>query len=628
MIPELGHLALWLALGLALIQAVLPWLGFRYEITAWQLSADRCARGQCVLLLISFLALTYAFATKDFSVVYVANNANSQLPLIYRLCAVWGAHEGSLLLWIVLLSGWGYAVSQSKSQLPQAIRLQVLAVIGAVSVGFLGFILFTSNPFLRYLPRMPIDGRDLNPLLQDPGLISHPPILYMGYVGMAVAFAFAIVALLNRQLNQQWARWVRSWTQLAWAFLTAGIVLGSWWAYRELGWGGWWFWDPVENASFLPWLASTALLHSLIVTERRNVFKVWTVLLAICAFSLSLLGTFLVRSGVLVSVHAFAVDPTRGGYLLGYLGVVIGGSLALFAWRAGEVRERLQVAPVSRESGLLVNNLLLLVSLLTVLLGTLYPLLVQAIGWGKISIGAPYFNQMMGPLGLLLCLAMGVGVRLRWREGQLRLRWLLELGLCAAAAQVLLAICALHWVLSAWLGCSAALWVIWMTGWAMRESHGSQRWTMGLAHLGLAVCVLGISISSAYSVQRQVRLAPGDQVELAGYQLSFQSIAEHPGPNYKAVRAMVVLQPSATVLQPERRVYHASGMALAKVALDRGIFRDLYVAIGEPLDGQAWSFRFYYKPFVRWIWAGGLMMVLAACWGWCLQWRRKDNASL
>lgn len=569
----------------------------------------------------------------DFSVAYVAQNSNSALPWYYKFSAVWGAHEGSLLLWAFILSGWTFAVAVFSRQLPEDMLARVLGVMGLISVGFLLFLIVTSNPFTRLLPQAPGDGRDLNPLLQDFGLIVHPPMLYMGYVGFSVAFAFAIAALLGGRLDAAWARWSRPWTLVAWAFLGVGISLGSWWAYYELGWGGWWFWDPVENASFMPWLVGTALIHSLAVTEKRGVFKSWTVLLAIAAFSLSLLGTFLVRSGVLTSVHAFATDPERGVFVLVFLLLVVGSSLTLFALRAPVVKSQVGFGLWSRETLLLVNNLLLVVATSMILLGTLYPLLLDAISGAKLSVGPPYFNAMFVPLMAALMMTLGVGVLVRWKDTPLK--WLLGmLGPVLIAAVVLgglgslvfgdfnfavLAVC----LLAAWVVLAAVRDLLDKTRHKglVKGARGlsPSYWGMHLAHLGLAVCAIGVVLTSHQSAERDLRLAPGESLELGGYHFVFDGAEHHEGPNFTSDRATVRVfdgERQIATLHPEKRLYTVQQMPMTEAGIDPGFTRDLYVALGEPLGDGAWAVRVHIKPFVRWIWLGGLMMafggVLAA----------------
>ncbi|WP_431484010.1 heme lyase CcmF/NrfE family subunit [Pseudomonas solani] len=627
MIPELGHLALILALCMAAVQATLPLIGAWRGDRQWMSLAQPAAWGQFAFLAFAFGCLTYAFMVDDFSVSYVASNSNSALPWYYKFSAVWGAHEGSLLLWALILGGWTFAVSVFSRQLPEVMLARVLAVMGIISIGFLSFLIITSNPFNRLLPNMPADGNDLNPLLQDFGLIVHPPMLYMGYVGFSVAFAFAIAALLGGRLDAAWARWSRPWTIVAWAFLTVGIVLGSWWAYYELGWGGWWFWDPVENASFMPWLVSTALIHSLAVTEKRGVFKSWTVLLAIAAFSLSLLGTFLVRSGVLTSVHAFASDPERGVFILIFLLMVVGGSLTLFAVRAPVVKSQVGFALWSRETLLLVNNLVLVVAASMILLGTLYPLVLDAISGAKLSVGPPYFNALFVPLMALLMLVMAVGVLVRWKDTPLK--WLLGmLGPVLLASLVLGVVAAyvygdFHWAVLA--VCCLSAWVV-LAG--VRDLLDKTRhkgllkgarsltrsyWGMQLAHLGIAVCALGVVLSSQYSAERDLRLAPGESMELAGYRFVFEGAAHHEGPNFTSDKGTVRVldgDREIAVLHPEKRLYTVQQSMMTEAGIDAGLTRDLYVALGEPLGDGAWAVRVHVKPFVRWIWFGGLLMGL------------------
>ncbi|SEI51140.1 cytochrome c-type biogenesis protein CcmF [Azotobacter beijerinckii] len=634
MIPELGHLGMILALCLALVQGSLPLIGAWRGDRLWMGLAQPAAWGQFAFLLFAFACLTQAFLVDDFSVAYVAGNSNSALPWYYKLSAVWGAHEGSLLLWALILSGWTFAVSIFSRQLPEEMLARVLGVMGLISAGFLLFLIVTSNPFARLLPQSPADGRDLNPLLQDFGLVVHPPMLYMGYVGFSVAFAFAIAALLGGRLDAAWARWSRPWTLVAWAFLGVGIVLGSWWAYYELGWGGWWFWDPVENASFMPWLVGTALLHSLAVTEKRGVFKSWTVLLAIAAFSLSLLGTFLVRSGVLTSVHAFANDPERGVFILGFLLLVVGSSLTLFALRAPVVKSQVGFALRSRETLLLVNNLLLVVATSTILLGTLYPLLLDALSGAKLSVGPPYFNALFLPLMGLLMLTLAVGVLVRWKDTPLR--WLGGMLASVLLASVALALLA-GFVLDdfAWAVLATGFLAAWVILAGLRDLLDKTRhkglfkglrglspsyWGMQLSHVGIAVCALGIVLSSQESAERDLRMAPGDAVELGGYRFVFEGTRRHQGPNFVADRASVRVfdgDDEVTVLHPEKRLYTVQRMPMTEAGIDAGLARDLYVALGEPLENGAWAVRLHIKPFVRWIWLGGLMMAFGAALAAC-----------
>ncbi|WP_428605373.1 heme lyase CcmF/NrfE family subunit [Sedimenticola sp.] len=627
MIPELGHIALILALSLALIQATLPIIGAHRRIGSWVAVAKPAALGQLLFMLIAYGCLTYAFLVHDFSVAYVAQNSNTALPTLYLISGVWGAHEGSLLLWAVILSVWTGAVVLFSRSMPETMLARVVGVMGMVSVGFLLFMLLTSNPFDR-LVNPPIEGRDLNPLLQDPGLAIHPPMLYMGYVGFSVAFAFAIAAMLGGRLDAAWARWSRPWTNVAWMFLTLGIVLGSWWAYYELGWGGWWFWDPVENASFMPWLVGTALIHSLAVTEKRGAFKAWTVLLAIFAFSLSLLGTFLVRSGVLTSVHAFATDPARGIFILVFLVVVIGGSLLLYSWRASQIRSSVSFKLISKETGLLLNNVILVVAACSVLLGTLYPLAIDALGLGKISVGPPYFNAVFIPLTAPLAALVGVGALARWRQdsGQrlfVQLRLSLLFSLIAGFGLMWLAP---HYSWGGALALVLAIWVVLSTLQWLFDRHSAGRsftrtlantprsgWGMMLGHLGVAVFVVGVALTSLYSEEKDVRIEPDQTYSLGGYDFRFLGVKRSQGPNYQAFRGEVDIylgDQKITHLSPEKRNYK-TGMPMTEAGIDAGLFRDLFVALGEPLGDQgAWSVRIYHKPFVRWIWLGGLLMAL------------------
>ncbi len=628
MIPEYGHFALIVALSLALLLSFVPlWGAIRGNNYLMALSRS-LAVGQFTFIAIAFAVLCYVFLKDDFTVVIVAAHSNSQLPWIYKLSAVWGNHEGSLLLWGLILSAWSLAVAMFSRQLPLDMLARVLSVMGMISVGFLLFSLLTSNPFDRHLPDFPAEGSDLNPLLQDFGLIIHPPMLYFGYVGFSVAFAFAIAALSSGRLDAAWAKWSRPWTNIAWAFLTAGIALGSWWAYYELGWGGWWFWDPVENASFMPWLVGTALVHSLAVTEKRGVFKSWTVLLAIFAFSLSLLGTFLVRSGVLTSVHSFATDPERGLFILGFLILVIGSSLTLYALRAPTVSSKSHYRLLSREMLLLANNVIFLVSMLTVLFGTLFPLLMDGLGYGKYSVGPPYFNAVFVPLMAILMVFMGIGPAAHWKKtriGDLRSKLLV-----AAVASVLVGIIFpllydSEYSIAAALAVCFAAWVILTTLVDVKEklrnastiSHGLRRlsrayYGMVFAHIGFAVCVLGVCLTTQYSAERDLRMEPGDQMELAGYSFQFQGTQPVIGPNYSGEEGTISVFEDGSIiatLHPQKRRYNAQrGQTMTEAAIDNGFFRDLYVALGEPLGESAWAVRVHYKPFVRWIWLGALLM--------------------
>lgn len=620
MIPELGHFSLILALLLALTQSILPLAGAARNIPSWIAVARPAARAQFLFVAIAFGCLAYSFLVNDFSVLNVAQHSFSRLPAVYRFTATWGSHEGSLLLWTFILALWTMAVTLFSRHLPDDMVARVIGVMGLVSCGFLLFMLTTSNPFLRLLPAA-MDGSDLNPMLQDPGMVAHPPILYMGYVGFSVAFAFAIAALISGKLDASWARWSRPWTTAAWVFMTLGIMMGSWWAYYELGWGGWWFWDPTENASLMPWLVGTALIHSLAVTEKRGSFKAWTVFLAIAAFSLSLLGTFLVRSGVLSSVHAFATDPARGLFILGFLAVVIGGSLLLFALRASQVGLGGRFALVSRESFLMVNNILLLTATGSVLLGTLYPLFLDALGLGKISVGAPYFNTVFVPLITPLLFLVGVGPLARWKQANVpelaaRLKW----GLAASVVVALL----LPLTLGAWkpmvsLGYLLALWIVVTVAVSVQgRLRAGAGWSanfygMNFAHLGVAVTVIGVTMVSAYETERNVRMNEGDTITLQDYTFLFKGTTNLDGPNYKAARGTLEVSRNGqpvTTLYPEKRTYTASGMPFTESAINYGFTRDLYTALGEPLDGGAWSVRLFHKPFVVWIWMGAVLMAL------------------
>jgi cytochrome c-type biogenesis protein CcmF len=619
---ELGHVALILALLVSLVQGVLPLVGAQTGRAAWTALARPAAQTQFLLVALAFAALAHAFVTSDFSVAYVVQHSNSKLPAAYRFAATWGGHEGSLLLWLLMLNAWACAVSLLSRRLPDDMVARVLAVLGLVSFGFGLFILTTSSPFLRVLPAE-ADGQDLNPLLQDPGLVFHPPLLYMGYVGFSVAFAFAIAALISGRLDAAWARWSRPWTTVAWLFLTLGIALGSYWAYYELGWGGWWFWDPVENASFMPWLVGTALIHSLAVTEKRGSFKNWTVLLAIAAFSLSLLGTFLVRSGVLTSVHAFAADPRRGLFILCFLCAVVGSSLALFAWRAPTVGLGGRFALLSRETLLLVNNVLLMVAAASVLLGTLYPLAIDALGLGKLSVGPPYFNAVFVPIMLPLLFFIAVGPVANWKQADARdlarrLRWVAAV---AIAAGVGLPLLTSRWTPLVATGLLLAVWVAAATLLQLRQRLRSgwpppAYWGMQLAHLGVAAFVVGVTMVKGYEVEKDVRMAVGDTVEVGGHQFRLLGIDKVQGPNYEAQRGRFELSRGGQVLrvlEPEKRQYLMSAMPMTETAIDSGFTRDVYVSMGEPLeDGRSWAVRVYYKPFVDWIWGGCLLMALGA----------------
>jgi len=619
MIPELGQFAVILALCVSLVLGTLPLAGAHYGRREWILLARPAAQVLFLMLALAFAALSWSFYVNDFSVQYVANHSNAQLPTLFRFGAVWGGHEGSLLLWVLMLSGWTVAVAQFSRTLDDTMVARVLGVLGLITVGLLLFILFTSNPFDRLLPAAE-NGSDLNPLLQDPGLIFHPPMLYMGYVGFAVAFAFAIAALLSGRLDAAWARWSRPWTIAAWGFLTLGIALGSWWAYYELGWGGWWFWDPVENASFLPWLLGTALLHSLAVTEKRGSFKSWTVLLAIGAFSMSLLGTFLVRSGVLTSVHAFATDPRRGVFILVLLVVVVGSSLALFAWRAPKVALGGSFALMSRESLMLAGNVLLVVACASVLLGTLYPLLIDALNMGKISVGPPYFNAVFVPIMMPVLFLMAAVPLARWKQTSIKdlaLRMWIP-GVLALVAAGLVPSLMGTWTVLTGLGVALAVWIA-VSGViqiAQRLKSGlppASFWGMHMGHMGIAVFVFGVTMVGGFQEEQDVRMEPGDTVTVGGYQFKMTGIRDVPGPNYSATQGVFeVTQNGGAVrmLYPEKRKYFSSTMPMTEAGIHSGFTRDVYVSLGEPLEGKAWAVRVYFKPFVGWIWGGCVFMAL------------------
>ncbi|WP_313496444.1 heme lyase CcmF/NrfE family subunit [Pseudoxanthomonas mexicana] len=624
MLPELGQIALILALLVAALQALLPLAGAHRNKAAWMDVARPAAYAQLWLVMLAFIALTVAFVQQDFSVKYVADNSNSLLPMVYRYTAVWGSHEGSLLLWALVLAIWTGAVALFSRGLPDVVMARVLGVMGVVAVGFLAFLIFTSNPFIRLLPS-PGEGRDLNPLLQDPGMIIHPPLLYVGYVGFVVPFAFAIAALLDGRVDARWLRWTRPWTNIAWGFLTLGIALGSWWAYYELGWGGWWFWDPVENASFMPWLVGAALIHSQAVTEKRGAFRGWTLLLAIAAFSLSLLGTFLVRSGVITSVHAFAADPSRGVFILVFLGIVIGSSLLLYAWRAPQLAddasEKSYFAASSRETLLLANNLLLAAACAMVLLGTLYPLIADALDLGKISVGPPYFSLLFIVLMAPLVALVPFGPLTKWqrdkasRLGAMLLPWLLLSIVLAVVAYFV----APQGKLKAAAGILGAAWVGLGTVrfvWSRLRANG--RFTpemlgMTLAHTGIAVFLVGALLVEALNVQRELAVKPGQTVEVGRWGFHFQGVDETQGPNYLSDRGHVqVLRDGrpVTLLHPEKRAYASGGQVMTEAGIRPGVLGDVYVAIGEPLGDGAWALRVHIKPFVRWIWLGAALMAL------------------
>ena len=624
MIPEIGHFALILALSLAICQGVLPLIGAHRNDAAMMSVARPAALGQFIFVIVAFACLTWAFVQSDFSVEYVANNSQLALPTIYKISAVWGAHEGSLLLWILLMSAWTIAVGRFSHDLPDAFAARVIAVLGLLSTGFLLFTLLTSNPFDRLIPA-PLDGADLNPLLQDPGLIIHPPLLYTGYVGFSVAFAFAIAAMLSGNLDQKWARWTRPWTTLAWLFLTVGIALGSWWAYYELGWGGWWFYDPVENASFMPWLVGTALIHSLAVTEKRGLFKSWTLLLAITAFSLSLLGTFLVRSGILVSVHAFAVDPARGLFILIFLGVVVFGALGLYAWRAPELDSPAGFRPVSRETFLLLNNVFLVVAAALVFMGTLAPLAIEVMNGEKISVGAPWFEVALAIPLIPLVLLMGVGMHTVWRAqepGSLARRLRVPALLAIVAGVLIPGVIYGRFGLLVVIGTIAALWIMIASTIepirSLRRAPGTPALTrsvlgMSVAHFGLGMFALGVTLVSAFDIESDQAMRTGGVVEIAGYSFELREVRDVQGPNYAAIEGTFEIRKDGEFVgevRPQKRQYLVQKNWMTEAGILAGWNRDLFVAMGDQLGNETWSVRIQYKPMIRFIWYGALVMAL------------------
>jgi cytochrome c-type biogenesis protein CcmF len=630
-IVELGHFVLWLAVGVSLVLSVVPLAGAQRGRADWMAVGKPASFTLLGLVIISYACLLASFARNDFSVLNVASHSNSALPMMYRLAASWGSHEGSLLLWLLMQAGWAAAVAAFSRHLPAPVVARTLSVMGMLTIGFLLFVLFTSNPFERLFP-VPVDGRDLNPQLQDPGMIFHPPMLYMGYVGFSVAFAFAVSALIGGNLDAQWARWMRPWTTVAWAFLTFGIALGSWWAYYELGWGGWWFWDAVENASFMPWLVGTALIHSLAVTEKRGSFKSWTVLLAILCYSLSLLGTFLVRSGVITSVHSFAADPTRGLFILIMLGITVGSALALYAWRAPSVGLGARFEMLSRETMLLANNVLLVVAMAAVMLGTLYPLILDALGLGKISVGPPYFDAVFVPIMAVLVFFMGVGPLARWKNEELpslarRLRWAAGVTVVSAA-------------LTAWIGGSLhpgsvvgllmAYWIVASVAtdlWERVRPAGGVRANvlhrlgqlpramvgMMVAHVGVAVFVFGVTMVSTYDIEKDVAMKPGDSTTVRGYTFTYLGAEPLRGPNFESMRGHLAVSRDGVPyadMHPEKRVYRVQRMPMTEAAIESRVRGDLYVQLGEVIQGDTWLVRIWVKPFVSWIWVGCLLMGL------------------
>lgn len=627
MLPEYGQLALNFGLILSLALAIIPMAGTLYGRVVWIASARSLATGVFVFVGLSYFLLTWGFYTDDFSIKYVANNSNTLLPTIYKICGVWGGHEGSLLLWAFTLASWTFAVAIFSRRMPLEVVARVLSVMGMVSVGFLAFTIITSNPFERILPDAPAQGSDLNPLLQDPGFVIHPPMLYMGYVGFSVVFAFAIAALIGGRVDSAWARWARPWTNTAWAFLTIGIALGSWWAYYELGWGGWWFWDPVENASFMPWLAGTALIHSLAMSEKRGVFNNWTLLLSIAAFSLSLLGTFLVRSGVLTSVHAFASDPSRGLFILGFLAVTVGGSLTLYALRAPVLKSQTGFNVLSRETFLLANSFIFVISTCFVLLGTLFPLIADAFNLGKFSVGEPYFNLFFPKFMALIGLLLGIGIMLNWKSTNYAKiqRWhlvafLLSLWFALAipafmpgaySVTAAIAVFVGSWVIAASL-MDYARKCYSQKGKGFRfRSFGMSYSGMMLAHIGFGLTLLGASIDSIYADQRDLRISAGSEVDISGYSFELIDVVRVKGPNYLADRGEVIVRKNDKIisrLQPEKRRYFSGGNIMTEAAIDAGLFRDLYISLGDQINNTDWAIRVYYKPLVRWIWLGALFM--------------------
>ena len=621
MIPELGHFALIIAFAITIVQSVVPLIGAAKNNATLMSLARPAALTQLLFVGLAYAALTHAFIVHDFSVLYVSQHSNLVQPLMYRISGVWGSHEGSLLLWSLILSIWTVAVAVYSRNLPEILMARVLSVMAMISTGFLAFMLFTSNPFERIFP-MPADGSELNPLLQDPGLIIHPPLLYMGYVGFSVAFAFAVAALLGGKLDATWARWSRPWTTIAWSFLTIGIALGSWWAYNELGWGGWWFWDPVENASFMPWLVGTALIHSLASTEKRGVFKSWTVLLAILAFSLSLLGTFIVRSGVLVSVHAFATDPARGVFILAFLIVVVGGSLALYAWRSETVISSGRFKWFSRESALLLNNIIFLTAAAAVFVGTMYPLVMDAFGLGKISVGRPYFDTMFALVAIPLALLLGVGPSIRWK-GDSWSRIARRMSLMFVVSLLLGLLLPFMFEdelnIATGLGLAAALWIA-ITTLKDLFSRLAQKMRLPLsyagmvmAHLGVAVFIAGVTVTMTYNIEKDLRMVPGSSYNIAGYDFRFLGTRKVQGENYVADEAIIEVWSDGEKsgeLFPQKRVYSGKSSPMTDASIDKTFFRDLYGALGEELENGAWSMRIYYKPLIRWIWLGCILMTI------------------
>ncbi len=629
MVAEFGHFALILAFGVAVLQMLVPLIGAQMRRADWMAVAVPAAMVQFVLTAGAFAALTHAFVTSDFSVALVARHSNSAMPLLYKVTGTWGNHEGSMLLWVLILTLFGAMVALRGGNLPAGLKARVLSVQAGIAVAFFAFLLFTSNPFLR-LANPPFDGADLNPLLQDPGLAIHPPFLYLGYVGLSMAFSFAIAALIEGRVDAAWARWVRPWTLAAWIFLTIGIALGSWWAYYELGWGGWWFWDPVENASFMPWLVAAALLHSAIVVEKRDTLKSWTVLLAILAFSFSLIGTFIVRSGVITSVHAFANDPTRGVFILVILGITIGGALLLYAVRAQELRSKAVFGLASRESALVLNNLLLVVAALVVFIGTVWPLIAEIATGRKLSVGPPFFNLAFTPFMVVLAMLMPIGAVLRWKRGGLgramqplwgvlilagtlgALVWTMQTG-----GSILAPVGA---VLAAWivLGSLAEIGDRCRVGRAglaetLRRARNLPRadWGKAVAHSGFGIVIFAIAAVTAWEYEDIRLLQIGEEAEIGGFTLRLDAVETGQGPNYRVDRGSLTLfdgNDEIATLHPEKRFYPVQRMPTSEAAIDRGLTRDVYVVLGDRQEGGGWAVRTYIKPFANWLWAGALVM--------------------
>lgn len=628
MIPELGHFALIIGLAFALCLSIVPLIGVAQNNHQLINSAKPLSFGLFFFVGISIVLLAYSFTVDDFSVKYIAGHSNSLLPYYFKISAVWGGHEGSMLFWVFALTSWTLAVGLFSKQLEKEFVARVLAIMGMIAVGFILFTLLTSNPFERLLPNFPMEGRDLNPLLQDIGLIIHPPMLYMGYVGFSVAFAFAIAALMAGKMDAAWARWSRPWTVAAWSFLSVGIALGSWWAYYELGWGGWWFWDPVENVSFMPWLAGTALIHALAVTEQRNTFKHWTLLLAIFTFSLNLLGAFLVRSGVITSVHSFAVDPGRGLYLLVLLAIAVGGSLTLYALRSAKVSSPSRFTFYSRENAILIAMSILITASVTILLGTLYPLIIDAMGMGKISVGAPYFNAVFVPMMIALFMFMGIGPLIRWkkaRKGELskHLNKISVFSVLFGAAWPFFF--AGEFNITAFIGMSLGCWIVLAVLKDVlnnaKQADGSWKFSavplnhigMAVAHAGIAVTVIGITMVSTYEQEINVKMAPGESVNLSGYTIEYTGTKNVLGPNYSAIQGQLNVyldNEFVTLLKPEQRTYKVQSMGMTEAGIHTTLWRDIYVALGDPLGENSWSMRLYYKPFIVWIWMGGFFMAI------------------